>query len=99
SLSDDGSQPAETAEAQASPASENELKEVQVGLQTPPTLAPEPTPLPPEAIAEADSEELLLINLYERVNPSVVNIIVTVADEGATLGPEEELFPSQGQGS
>lgn len=98
SLSDDAPQPAETAEAQVPPASENELKEAQVGLQTPPTLAPEPTPLPPEAIAEADSEELLLINLYERVNPSVVNVVVTVEDVAA-LGLEEDLFPTQGQGS
>ena len=98
SLSDDGPQPAETAEAQAPPASENELKEAQVGLQIPPTLAPEPTPLPPEAIAEADSEELLLINLYERVNPSVVNVVVTVED-AAALGLEQDLFPTQGQGS
>jgi S1-C subfamily serine protease len=98
SLSNDEPQPAETTEAQAPPASENELKEAQVGLQTPPTLAPEPTPLPPEAIAEADSEELLLINLYERVNPSVVNVVVTVEDVAA-LGLEEDLFPTQGQGS
>ena len=98
SLSNENPQPAETAEAQAPPASENELKEAQVGLQTPPTLAPEPTPLPPEAVAEADSEELLLINLYERVNPSVVNVVVTVEDTAA-LGLEEDLFPTQGQGS
>jgi 2-alkenal reductase len=97
-LGNDDPQPAETTEAQAPPASENELKEAQVGLQTPPTLAPEPTPLPPEAIAEADSEELLLINLYERVNPSVVNVVVTVEDVAA-LGLEEDLFPTQGQGS
>lgn len=88
-------------EAAAQPAeNENELKDAQVGLQTPPTLAPEPTPLPPDAIAEADAEELLLINLYERVNPSVVNIVVTVEEQGTVLGnPEEEIFPTQGQGS
>ena len=33
-----------------------------------------PTPLPDSIIIEADAEEALLINLYERVNPSVVNI-------------------------
>ncbi len=87
-------------EAAAQPAdNENELKDAQVGLQTPPTLVPAPTPLPPEAIAEADAEELLLINLYERVNPSVVNIVVTVEEEGTVLGSEEDIFPTQGQGS
>ncbi|MEB2288468.1 MAG: trypsin-like peptidase domain-containing protein [Anaerolineae bacterium] len=33
-----------------------------------------PTPLPPEIISQADIEHALLINLYLRVNPSVVNI-------------------------
>ncbi len=36
-----------------------------------------PTPLPEEVIAEADAEELLLINLYQRVNPGVVNVDVS----------------------
>ncbi len=83
-------------EAEPSPA--EELTAVQASQQTLPTLVPEPTPLPPEAIAEADSEELLLINLYERVNPSVVNIVVTVGGEKAD-NTTPEMFPSQGQGS
>ena len=62
-----------------------------------PTLAPSPTPLPAGAIAEADAEELLLINLYERVNPSVVNIVITVDDQAANVATN--LFPTQGQGS
>jgi 2-alkenal reductase len=99
SLSDDAPA-ADSTETTAQPADNaNESKDAQVGSQTPPTLAPEPTPLPPEAIAEADAEELLLINLYERVNPSVVNIVVTVEEQGSVLGPEEEIFPTQGQGS
>jgi len=99
SLNDD-TPAADSAETATQPGdNENELEDAQVGLQTPSTLAPEPTPLPPEAIAEADAEELLLINLYERVNPSVVNIVVTVEEEGTVLGPEEEIFPTQGQGS
>jgi 2-alkenal reductase len=98
SLTDDEPQAAETAEVQASPESGNEMEQAQVALQPPPTLAPEPTPLPPEAIAEADSEELLLINLYERVNPAVVNVVVTVED-AELLSPAEDLFPTQGQGS
>lgn len=36
-----------------------------------------PTPLPEEIIAEADAEELLLVNLYQRVNPGVVNVDVS----------------------
>jgi 2-alkenal reductase len=71
---------------------------MQASIQTPPTLAPEPTPLPPEVIAEADAEELLLINLYERVNPAVVNIVITVEnDEDNPVA--NQLFPTQGQGS
>ena len=35
----------------------------------PPTLPPPATPLPPELIREADAEEQLLINLYERAAP------------------------------
>jgi S1-C subfamily serine protease len=62
-----------------------------------PTLEPSPTPLPDAAIAEADAEELLLTNLYERVNPSVVNIVVTVGNEENTI--TNNLFPTQGQGS
>jgi len=43
-------------------------------LGAPPTLPPSPTPLPPQLIQEADAEEQLLINLYQRVSPSVVSI-------------------------
>jgi 2-alkenal reductase len=63
-----------------------------------PTLAPAPTPLPADLIAEADAEELLLVNIYERVNPSVVNIVVTV-DSGEVPTDLGNLFPNQGQGS
>lgn len=90
-------QPAKTEEAPLQQEADKALKEVQVS-QTLPTLVPEPTPLPPEAIAEADAEELLLINLYERVNPSVVNILVTV-DNGIASDIPQDLFPAQGQGS
>jgi S1-C subfamily serine protease len=83
---------------EAEPQSAEEVTAIQASQLPPATLAPEPTPLPPEAIAEADSEELLLINLYERVNPSVVNIVVTVGETKAGV-TSPELFPSQGQGS
>ncbi len=47
-----------------------------------PTLRAIATPIPEQLIAQADAEELLLENLYERINPSVVNILVTLAGEG-----------------
>ncbi|MBN1220673.1 MAG: trypsin-like peptidase domain-containing protein [Anaerolineae bacterium] len=88
----------ETTQTQPAPESDDNLNETQVALQpTPSALEPEPTPLPADMIAEADTEELLLINLYQRVNPSVVNIIVTV--ENDSEDEIENLFPMQGQGS
>ncbi|RME97927.1 MAG: 2-alkenal reductase, partial [Chloroflexi bacterium] len=77
---------------------EAETTEIQTSLQALPTLAPSPTPLSEGAIAEADAEELLLINIYERVNPSVVNIVITVENEDS-VGSGQNLFPTQGQGS
>jgi 2-alkenal reductase len=87
----------EMVETEVATESDAQLEEIQVSQAALPTLAVAPTALPPEAIAEADAEELLLINLYERVNPSVVNIVVTV-DEASELGADQ-LFPAQGQGS
>jgi S1-C subfamily serine protease len=40
----------------------------------PPTLSPSPTPVPDALIQDTDAEEQLLINIYERVSPSVVSI-------------------------
>jgi len=45
-----------------------------------------PTLLPEDASAEIDSEDALLVNLYQRVNPAVVYIEVLVNQEG-TLTP------------
>lgn len=73
-----------------------ETESVEIARQPRPTMPAPPTPLPPELIAEADAEELLLINLYDRVNPSVVNIFVTVEGVNPT---QSQLFPTQGQGS
>jgi len=68
-----------------------------------------PTPLPPEVVREADAEERLLINVYKRVNPAVVHILVIkrIDSQGLTVpgipdlpdlqGPEE--FYQQGAGS
>jgi len=51
-----------------------------------PVIVVTPTPLPEEVIAEADAEDALLINLYQRVNPGVVYIKVLVK-QGRTLVP------------
>jgi 2-alkenal reductase len=60
----------------------------------PPTLAPPPTPLPPELIQEADAEERLLVNLYERVSPSVVSIQAVKTLEGFEHPPLPEGIPT-----
>lgn len=75
----------------------------------PPTLPPPPTPLPPELVAEADAEELLLINIYERVSPSVVSVqaVKAVEDFEHPALPEgvptpefpDEPFRQEGEGS
>lgn len=91
-------QPQETEEIMGSEDAQK-IDDLQVNASASPTLGPEPTPLPVELIREADAEELLLINLYERVNPSVVNIVVTVDDNQLSGNLPENLFPAQGQGS
>ena len=37
-----------------------------------------PTSLPPELLAEVDAEDQLLVNIYQRVSPAVVNVDVSV---------------------
>ncbi|MGC8787132.1 MAG: S1C family serine protease [Anaerolineae bacterium] len=66
-----------------------------VGRALPEVTVATPTPLPAEVIKEADAEELLLINIYKRVNPSVVHIRVVqrVSTEGFTL-PQIPGFPN-----
>jgi len=76
-----------------------------------PTLEALPTPITEQLVSQADAEELLLINLYERVNPSVVNIEVfleptsfehpPVDGEQPDVPPEQfnPFFSPQGQGS
>ncbi len=75
----------------------------------PPTLPPAPTPLPPELIREADAEERLLINLFERSSPSVVSVqaVRTLEDFEHPPFPEniptpefpDEPFRQEGEGS
>lgn len=62
---------------------------------TPILVVVTPTALPQAVIYEASAEDLLLINIYERVNPAVVNIEVLRA---AAPGVGGELFP-EGEGS
>jgi S1-C subfamily serine protease len=83
-----------------------------VAVVTPPTLPtlpPPPTALPDNLIQEADAEELLLINIYERTSPSVVSIQAIKAaavfehpplPEGIpTPDLPNQPFPQQGEGS
>ena len=51
-----------------------------------PVLIATPTPLSEEAIAEMDTEDVLLANLYQRINPAVVYIEILVSQAG-TLVP------------
>ena len=62
---------------------------------TPILVVVTPTALPQAVIEEASAEDLVLISIYERVNPGVVNIEVLQA---AAPGFGDELFP-EGEGS
>jgi len=66
----------------------------------PPTLPPAATPLPPNLVQEADAEERLLINLYQRVSPSVVSIqaVKSVASIEHPALPEGVPTPELPQG-
>ena len=56
-------------------------------------IAPTPTPLPATASKLGATEEELLINIYERVNPAVVNIRVSKRVERQATFPEEPEIP------
>ena len=99
SSDDSPSQNSEPQKAETVDANAGELEELQVADQAAVAVAPEPTAVPPGLINEADAEELLLINIYERVNPSVVNIVVTVEEADSVGNLPGNLFPAQGQGS
>jgi S1-C subfamily serine protease len=62
---------------------------------TPILVVVTPTALPRSVIDEASAEDRLLINIYERVNPAVVNIEILVE---AGPGISGDLFP-EGEGS
>jgi len=54
-----------------------------------------PTPLPPEVLQAADAEEQIVINVYERVSPSVVHITSRTQVFDFFRGP----VPREGTGS
>ncbi len=78
-----------------------------VSAPTPLVIVVTPTLLPEEIVVEADAEEQLIINLYARVSPSVVNINVVGAVEefsypevpGLPESPFPEEFFQRGLGS
>ncbi len=57
------------------------------------TPAPTPTPLPAPVLGVGTTEEELLINIYERVNPAVVNIRVIKRVERPAMFPEWPEIP------
>jgi S1-C subfamily serine protease len=62
---------------------------------TPIVVVVTPTTIPAEVLEEATAEELVLVNLYERVNPGVVNIEVL---RPVSYPYGDDLFP-EGEGS
>jgi S1-C subfamily serine protease len=52
-----------------------------------------PTPVAPQIVTEADAENLMLINIYGRVNPSVVNIEIVSRVHAAS-----DIIDSSGSG-
>lgn len=62
---------------------------------TPIVVVVTPTAIPAEVLDEASAEDLLLINLYERVNPSVVNIEILISAASSLGG---DLY-AEGEGS
>ena len=64
------------------------------GPFAPPTLPPSPTPLPEQLIQETNAEEQLLVNIYERVGPSVVSIQAVMTTTDVQHPPLPEGMPT-----
>jgi S1-C subfamily serine protease len=77
------------------PVSLTSLETRENATATPIVIVATPTAIPAEVLVEASAEDLLLINLYERVNPSVVNIEILVSN-AYSLG--NDLY-AEGEGS
>ncbi len=75
----------------ASPTSEPTVR----ATATPIIIVVTPTPLPQGVLDEVTAEDLLLISIYERVNPAVVNIQVM---KPLALGLDQDFF-QEGEGS
>ncbi|GEM_PF-312184 len=82
---------------QVAPPSEEDLRQANYrpsGWTAPlPQLAATPTPFPPELVAQADVESQLLENIYQRVDPSVVNIEIVSRMHSAS-----DIIDSSGSG-
>lgn len=65
-----------------------EVNPAQQDVPSPIIVVATPTPLPDSLITEATADDLLLINLYARVTPGVVNIDVAAGtgEEASSLG-------------
>jgi S1-C subfamily serine protease len=74
-----------------SPTSEPRMR----ATATPIIIVATPTPLPQAILDEVTAEDLLLISVYERVNPAVVNIQVI---KPLTSGLSDEFY-QEGEGS
>ena len=62
--------------AQSQAAEQNSGEITRVSAAVAPTAAATPTALPEASRTQMDSEEAVLVNLYERVNPAVVSIAI-----------------------
>jgi 2-alkenal reductase len=69
-----GSDSPRGAAAQSSSASSATETGVTTNVSAPAAIAPTPTAVPASARAQFDQDEMILVNLYERVNPAVVSI-------------------------
>src|SRR5690349_4882332 len=55
------------------------------GVQTIATQAAPFTPLPPEIVQQFTAQEAVLVDLYRRVDPAVVNIVISGKDRSGDL--------------
>jgi S1-C subfamily serine protease len=77
------------------PASLTSTQTQESASPTPIVVVVTPTAIPPGVLDEASAEDLLLINLYERVNPCVVNIEILMSSAYSMGG---DLY-AEGEGS
>ncbi|GAB4482996.1 MAG: trypsin-like peptidase domain-containing protein [Anaerolineae bacterium] len=61
-------------------------EQVQPAVEQTQAVIPTPTPLPPEVYAELDARDQAIINLYQRVAPSVMHIISRTQSQNPFYG-------------